>query len=225
MNDAQPYVITIDGPSGSGKGTLALTLARRLDFHLLDSGAIYRLLALKGLQTGVDLQDQEKVSALLDDFDIHFETGSELAIPFLDGRDVSGEIRLEETGEAASVVAQHQRVRERLLETQRAFFKPPGLVADGRDMGTTVFPDARFKFFLMASVEIRAKRRYNQLIAMGKSANIAALQQEIAARDERDQNRSQSPLRPAEDALVVDSSLLDLGQVADLVLDHIRNDD
>ncbi len=225
MNDSAAYVVTIDGPSGSGKGTLALALARELGFHLLDSGAIYRLLALKGLQADIDLHDEIKVSALLDNFDIHFETGDELAIPFLDGRDVSAEIRLEKTGEAASIVAQHGSVRELLLGTQRAFFEPPGLVADGRDMGTTVFPDARFKFFLMASVEIRAKRRYNQLIAMGKSANIAALQQEIAARDDRDQNRSQSPLRPAEDALVVDSSLLDLGQVADLVLDHIRNED
>lgn len=225
MNSTDSYVVAIDGPSGSGKGTLALTLARELGFHLLDSGAIYRLLALKGLQTGIDLHDESQVAALLDSFDIHFETGTELAIPFLDGVDVSDQIRLEKTGEAASIVAQHGLVREQLLETQRAFFEPPGLVADGRDMGTTVFPDARFKFFLMASVEIRAKRRYNQLIAMGKSANIAALQQEIAARDERDQNRSQSPLRPAEDALVVDSSLLDLGQVADLVLDHIRSDD
>lgn len=225
MNSTDSYVVAIDGPSGSGKGTLALTLARELGFHLLDSGAIYRLLALKGLQTGIDLHDESQVAALLDSFDIHFETGTELAIPFLDGVDVSDQIRLEKTGEAASIVAQHGLVREQLLETQRAFFEPPGLVADGRDMGTTVFPDARFKFFLMASVEIRAKRRYNQLIGMGKSANIAALQEEIAARDERDQNRSQSPLRPAEDALVVDSSLLDLGQVADLVLDHIRSDD
>ncbi len=225
MSDPTAYFITIDGPSGSGKGTLALTLARELGFHLLDSGAIYRLLALKALQAGIDLHDESKVCALLDNFDIHFETGAELAIPFLDGRDVSGQIRLEKTGEAASIVAQHGSVRTQLLETQRAFFEAPGLVADGRDMGTTVFPDARFKFFLMASVEIRAKRRYKQLIAMGKSANIAALQQEIADRDERDQNRSQSPLRPAEDALVVDSSLLDLGQVADLVLDHIRSDD
>ncbi len=225
MSESQPYVVTIDGPSGSGKGTLALTLARELGFHLLDSGAIYRLVALKSLQSEVDLHDESAVANLLDDFDIRFETGEELAIPFLDGKDVSSELRLEKTGEAASVVAQHGRVRERLLDTQREFFQPPGLVADGRDMGTTVFPQARFKFFLMASVEIRAKRRYNQLIAMGKSANIAALQQEIAARDERDQNRSQSPLRPAEDALVVDSSLLDLGQVADLVLDHIRSDD
>lgn len=225
MNEQQAYVVTIDGPSGSGKGTLAVAIARELGFHLLDSGAIYRLLALKALQVGIDLGSESQVADLLSDFNIRFESGDELAVPFLDGKNVADELRLEKTGEAASVVAQHGKVREGLLAIQRGFFQPPGLVADGRDMGTTVFPEAQFKFFLMASVDIRAKRRYNQLIGMGKSANIAALQQEIAARDERDQNRSQSPLRPAEDALVVDSSLLDLGQVADLVLDHIRNGD
>ncbi len=222
MTNDEPWVIAIDGPSGSGKGTLARNLAREFGFHLLDSGAIYRLLALKSLQQGVDLDDAAQVAAQLDDFDIRFEAGDELAIPFLDGVDVADELRREATGDAASRVARHPAVRERLLKLQRDFLHPPGLVADGRDMGTVVFPNARFKFFLYASVEIRAQRRYKQLINMGLSANIAQLQADIAERDERDQERSVSPLRPAEDALIVDSSLLDLAQVTQLVLSHIR---
>ncbi|MDH3389056.1 MAG: (d)CMP kinase [Gammaproteobacteria bacterium] len=217
-----PYVVAIDGPSGSGKGSLALRVARKLGFHLLDSGAIYRLLALKSLQQGIDLDNEDQVAAQIDDFNIRFEVGEELSIPYLDDIDVTDELRREATGDAASKVARHPRVRERLLGLQRGFFRPPGLVADGRDMGTVVFPDAKFKFFLHASVEIRAQRRYKQLINMGLSANIAHLQADIAERDERDQNRSVSPLMPAGDALVVDSSLLDLAQVTDLVLSHIR---
>ena len=216
-----PYVVAIDGPSGSGKGSLALRVARKLGFHLLDSGAIYRLLALKSLQQGIDLDNEDQVAAQIDDFNIRFEVGEELSIPYLDDIDVTDELRREATGDAASKVARHPRVRERLLGLQRGFFRPPGLVADGRDMGTVVFPDAKFKFFLHASVEIRAQRRYKQLINMGLSANIPNLQADIAERDERDQNRSVSPLRPAEDALVVDSSLLDLAQVTNLVLSHI----
>ena len=222
MMSDKPWVIAIDGPSGSGKGTLARTLARELNFHLLDSGAIYRLLALKSLQQGIDLDDETRVAAQIDNLDIRFEAGDELAIPFLDGQQVADQLRLESTGDAASRVARHPAVRERLLALQRGFLRPPGLVADGRDMGTVVFPDARFKFFLHASVEIRAQRRYKQLINTGLSANIAQLQADIAERDERDQHRSVSPLRPAEDALVVDSSLLDLTQVTELVLSHIR---
>ncbi|MCP4471245.1 MAG: (d)CMP kinase [Gammaproteobacteria bacterium] len=218
----EPFVVAIDGPGGSGKGSLAFSIARALDFHLLDSGAIYRLLALKAEKLGVDLDDEDKLLELLPDFDIRFETGAELAIPYLDGEDVAQSVRLESSGDAASQVARHGRVRKGLLAVQRAFFKPPGLVADGRDMGTVVFPRARFKFFLRASVEIRAQRRYKQLINMGLSANIAHLQADMAERDERDQNRNASPLVPAEDALVVDSSLLDLDQVTELVLGHIK---
>jgi cytidylate kinase len=226
ISDKNGFVVTIDGPGGSGKGTLALAIARHFGFNLLDSGAIYRLLALKALRESVDLDDEEALLGLLDNFDIRFdspsETGDQLSIAFLDNQDVSDELRRETTGDAASKVARHARLREGLLAVQQAFFKPPGLVADGRDMGTVVFPEARHKFYLYASVEIRAQRRYKQLINMGLSANIAQLQTDISERDERDRNRKASPLVPAEDALVVDSSLLDLNQVIKLVLSHIE---
>ena len=164
MASEEKFVVTIDGPSGSGKGSLAINVARELGFHLLDSGAIYRLLALKALQQGADLDAEADLLALLENFDIRFEAGDELAVPYLDGVDVSTELRQEATGDAASRVARHAAVRQGLLGLQRSFFRPPGLVADGRDMGTVVFPQARFKFFLYASVEIRAQRRYKQLI-------------------------------------------------------------
>lgn len=225
MQDEDAFVVAIDGPSGSGKGSLAVNIARALNFHLLDSGAIYRLLALKALQQGVDLKRESEVLAVLDDFNIRFEAGDELSVPFLDDNDVTDVLRQEKTGEAASQVARHGEVREQLLGLQRSFFKPPGLVADGRDMGTVVFPQARFKFFLYAGIEIRAQRRYKQLKNMGLSANIAELQADIAERDERDQSRSASPLLPAKDALIVESSLLDLSQVTELVLSHIRDTD
>jgi cytidylate kinase len=223
MTDSDAFIVTIDGPGGSGKGSLALKIAGKLGFHLLDSGAIYRLLALKSLQQNLNLEHEDEVLAQLDDFDIRFEAGEELSIPFLDGVDVAAELRLETTGDAASIVARHARVRDRLLDLQRDFFRPPGLVADGRDMGSRVFPDARFKFYLYASTEIRAQRRHKQLIGMGISANITQLQEDIAERDERDQNRRASPLKPAEDALIVDSSFLDLAQVTKLVLSHIKD--
>ncbi len=223
MTDREPFVVAIDGPSGSGKGSLASKVSRELGFHLLDSGAIYRLLALKALKNGADLDDQKAIANLIDDLDIRFEAGEELSLPFLDGIDVSIELRQENTGDAASRVARHPHVREGLLDLQRSFLRAPGLVADGRDMGTTVFPQAEFKFFLYASAEIRAQRRYKQLINMGLSANIAHLQADITERDERDRNRDASPLTPAEDALVVDTSLLDLTQVTKLVLSHIRD--
>lgn len=217
----EPYVITIDGPSGSGKGSLALAVARALDFHILDSGAIYRLAALKALNEQADLENEAQVLGAIDGMQIRFESGSELTIPFLDDVDVSASLREEKTGAAASVVAAHPALRERLLQTQRDFFKAPGLVADGRDMGSAVFPEARIKIFLLASASVRAKRRYNQLINMGLSANIADLRAEIEARDERDSNRAASPLVPAHDAVVVDSSFMDRDQVFDLVMQHI----
>jgi len=223
VNDQDVRVVTIDGPGGSGKGSLAHRVANALGFHLLDSGAIYRLLALKAMRMGIDLDAEDALLAALDNFDIRFEAGDELSMAFLDNEDVSAELRSERIGDAASRVARHGHVRTGLLAVQRAFCKAPGLVADGRDMGTEVFPEAQYKFFLYASVEIRAQRRYKQLINMGLSANIADLQADMSERDERDQNRNASPLLPAEDALVVDSSLLDLDQVTELVLSHIRD--
>lgn len=216
-------VITLDGPSGSGKGTIARRVAEALGYHLLDSGALYRLVALAAEDACVALQSAEKLAELARNLDVRFDSdasGEERVR--LGGQDVTGRLRTEQTGAGASTVAQIPAVREALFERQRAFARPPGLVADGRDMGTVVFPDARFKFFLYASPEIRAQRRYKQLINMGLSANISQLQADIAERDERDQKRDVSPLVPAEDALVVESSLLDLAQVTELVLSHIR---
>ncbi len=218
-----PFIVTIDGPSGSGKGSLALKVAHQLGFHILDSGAIYRLAALKSLNDKVNLEDEEDVLAAIKKMKIHFETGEELTTPFLDDKDVSREIRDEKTASAASIVAAYPSVRQQLMDVQKSFFRSPGLVADGRDMGTTVFPDAKIKIFLNASSEIRAKRRYKQLIDMGLSANIADLQNEIEIRDERDRTRSTSPLVPALDAVIVDSSMMELSQVLDLVLNHITN--
>jgi cytidylate kinase len=219
----QPYVITIDGPSGSGKGSLAHKVAETLGFHILDSGAIYRLAALKAIKEEVDLSNEPQVLSSIQELDIRFDAGEELAIPFLDGEDVSVQIRDERTAEAASVIAAYASIRERLLGIQREFFKAPGLVADGRDMGTVVFPEARIKIYLHASAEIRAKRRYNQLINMGLSANIADLLSEIETRDERDRNRAVSPLVPAHDSVVVDSSIMDRDKVCHLVLEHIED--
>ena len=222
MTDNEPYVVAIDGPGGSGKGSLALRVAKNLGFHLLDSGAIYRLAALKSLHQGVDLELEDEVVNALQNLDIRFEVGEELTIPFLEGEDVSAEIRQESTADAASIIARFAQVRKLLLGWQQRCFRAPGLVADGRDMGTVVFPTAKFKFFLYASVEIRAFRRYKQLISMGMSANINELQAEISERDERDRSRTESPLIPAADALIVDSSLLNLEQVTELVMGHIE---
>jgi len=219
----KPFVVTIDGPSGAGKGSLALRVAEALGFHILDSGAIYRLAALKALKSGVDLNDEQAVLEAIRDLDIRFERGDELTIPYLDGVDVSNDIRSEQTARAASIIAAYPSVRERLLQVQRDFFQPPGLVADGRDMGTTVFPDAKIKIFLHASAEERAKRRYKQLKSMGIEANMADLLREIEERDERDRNRAVSPLVPAPDAIIVDSSMMDLDQVFDLVMQHIED--
>jgi cytidylate kinase len=222
MAEIDPYVVAIDGPGGSGKGSLALAVARRLGFHLLDSGAMYRLAALRAMGLGKDLNKRAEVVDALMDMDIRFEFGDELSIPFLDNVDVSHAIRQESTGNAASIIAQYAEVRKQLLDRQRACFQPPGLVADGRDMGTVVFPTAKFKFFLYAAPEIRALRRYKQLISIGVSANIDALQAEINERDERDRNRTESPLIPATDAIIIDSGMLDLRQVTDLVMSHIE---
>ncbi|MBQ1784983.1 MAG: (d)CMP kinase [Gammaproteobacteria bacterium] len=212
-------MITIDGPSGSGKGTIAQRLAEQLGWHLLDSGAIYRVLALAAVHHGVPLDDDEGLVPLAAHLDVQFVTTSHKQIrTILEGEDVSGSIRTEEVGAAASKVAAYPRVREALLRRQRAFRQLPGLVADGRDMGTVVFPEAPVKIFLTATAEERANRRYLQLQSVGASANLAQILADVQARDDRDTNRATAPLRPAEDAKVIDSSALSVDEVLSVIL-------
>ena len=219
MNSAQIPVVTIDGPSGSGKGTVSQLLARHLGFHYLDSGALYRLVGLAARRHGVGLDDVESLAVLAAHLDIAFAPGAGLEpVVTLEGEPVTDEIRSESAGTDASVVAALAAVREALLQRQRAFARPPGLVADGRDMGTVVFPCAEVKIYLDASPQERAQRRYKQLIAKGESVNLAALIKQVQARDERDRKRAVSPLVPADDAVVVDSSAMTIEQVLDSVI-------
>ncbi|MGR5140974.1 (d)CMP kinase [Photobacterium sp. DNB23_23_1] len=215
-------VITVDGPSGAGKGTLCMLLAEKLGWKLLDSGAIYRVLALAALHHGVDLESEDALVPLAAHLDVQFVAEGELVKVILEGEDVSGELRKEETGMAASKVAALPRVREALLRRQRAFSEAPGLVADGRDMGTVVFPQAEVKFFLDASAEERASRRMKQLQQKGLDVNFDHLLKEIQVRDDRDRNRAVAPLRPAADALVLDSTEMSIDQVIELALAHIE---
>ena len=217
-------VIAIDGPSGSGKGTIARRVADALGYHLLDSGALYRLVALSARKSGVSLDDGEKLAHLAVELDVRFdsdEDGEERI--WLGDEDVTGEIRTEEAGAGASAVAQIPAVREALFERQRAFQQPPGLVADGRDMGSHVFPDAALKVFLTASAEERARRRHKQLKDKGLDVSLAALSRDIEDRDKRDSERSVAPLRPAEDARILDSSGQSIEAVTKTVLDWVAN--
>lgn len=197
-------VMTIDGPSGAGKGTLCQLLAEKLGWHLLDSGAIYRVLSLAALHHDVELDSEAALVPLAANLDVQFQVEGELVKVILEGEDVSRTIRTEEVGNAASKIAAFPRVREALLRRQRAFRQAPGLIADGRDMGTVVFPEADVKIFLDASAEERAQRRYKQLQDKGFDVNFERLLTEIRERDDRDRNRAVAPLKPAEDALVVD---------------------
>ena len=211
-------VVTIDGPSGSGKGTISRSLARRVGWNLLDSGALYRLVALAGMEAGLSPGDSAGHARLASQMDVRFGAGAaaEEAV-FLSGRDVTQAIRTEEAGQGASRVAAWPSVRQALLERQRAFAEPPGLIADGRDMGTVVFPSARLKIFLTASAEERAARRHKQLRDKGSDVSLAALSREIAERDARDSTREIAPLKPAPDAHVIDSTSLSIEQVVDRV--------
>jgi len=207
-------VIAIDGPTASGKGTVAQRVAAELGWHYLDSGALYRVVALLALEEGVDPGDAAGLAALARRLQPRFD-GERIS---LDGREVTEEIRREDVGAMASRIAVHAPLRAALLELQKGFRRPPGLVADGRDMGTVVFPDAVLKVFLTASVEARAQRRHKQLNEKGFPSNIAILLQDLRARDERDSGRSAAPLRPAEDACQLDSSDLCIEQVVALIL-------
>ena len=211
-------VVTVDGPSGAGKGTVSRLLAGRLGWHLLDSGALYRLVALAGLRQGLPSDDRDGHARLAQGLNIRFGAapdGSELIL--LVGQDVTAGVRSEASGMGASRVAAWPGVREALMGRQRAFAQPPGLVADGRDMGTNVFPAAPLKIFLNASPEERALRRYNQLKGKDSAVTLAALSREIAARDQQDQSRPVAPLVPARDAVVIDSTRLTAAEVVERV--------
>jgi cytidylate kinase len=205
-------VIAIDGPSASGKGTIAKRVAQALGFHYLESGALYRLVALLALRQ--DLEDEARLAEAAENMDVEF-SGDEI---ILEDQEVSQHIRHEAVGNRASEVARVPAVRRALLARQRAFRHPPGLVADGRDIGTVVFPDADLKIFLTASPEVRAERRYKQLIEKGISANLRALSRDLAERDARDANRPVAPLVPAPDSQVLDSSALSIEAVVERIL-------
>ncbi len=219
---SKAIVIAVDGPGGAGKGELTRRLASGLNFGLLDSGAIYRVLAYAARKAGLALFDEESLCREAEVMNLSFEVEGDGVHVMLNGEDVSSAIRTEDAGVNASKVAQFPSVRQALLQRQRDFRQDPGLVADGRDMGTVVFPDAQVKIFLDADAEVRAKRRVKQLMAVGKSADYNEILREIKERDERDRNRAVAPLKPAADAVVIDSSDMDIAAVYQKAMEIIR---
>ncbi|MGE8643778.1 (d)CMP kinase [Acinetobacter vivianii] len=218
------HIITIDGPSGSGKGTLAAKIAAHYGFNLLDSGALYRLLGLSLFQHGLLDQLDTKLEQCVEyatQLDIEFKSTEAATLVFLEGVDVTNTIRTEQVGEYASKVATVPELRKALFERQRAFIQVPGLVADGRDMATSIFPEAQAKIYLTASAESRAERRVKQLQGMGLDAKISDILSNIQARDKRDMERTVAPLKPAEDAYVIDSSTIGINEVFQLMVDYI----
>jgi cytidylate kinase len=218
-------VITVDGPSGAGKGTLTQLLAKKLGWHLLDSGALYRLTAASAEKNKVALDDESGLAKLAENLDVAFLPSAygEPVKVLLAGEDVTLQIRTETCGNAASTIAPLQGVRAALLNRQRAFRQPAGLVADGRDMGTVVFPDAPLKIYLTASAEVRAQRRFDQLKDKVEGVKICALLKEIKERDERDTGRKNAPLKPADDAILLDSSSMSIDEVLTAVLNEAAN--
>lgn len=215
-------VITVDGPSGAGKGTVCARLAQELNWQLLDSGALYRITGLASDRKGLALDDEASVAEVAANLDVRFEPTPVGVKVILEGDDVTDQIRTEEVGSLASQVAALPAVRAALLQRQRDFQSLPGVIADGRDMGTVVFPLAQVKVFLTASAEERGQRRYKQLTEKGFDASLPALIEDIRARDERDSNRAVAPLKPADDGVVIDSTSMSIDEVCDQVLDLVR---
>jgi cytidylate kinase len=211
-------VITIDGPGGSGKGTVAMRLAERLGWHFLDSGALYRLVAVAALDRGIGPDEEDRLERLARGLNVSFGATEDGVVILLDGNYISGRLRSEEVSAMASKVAVLPAVRSALVERQRAFRKAPGLIADGRDMGTVIFPDAQLKIFLTASAEARAERRYKQLKEKGENVTLPRLFREIKKRDERDSSRAVAPLKPAADAHTIDSTEMSINQVLEKIL-------
>ncbi|AWN74440.1 (d)CMP kinase [Legionella anisa] len=221
-NDTVP-VITLDGPSGTGKGTLCQLLAKHLKWNMLDSGAIYRVLAYAARKNKIDFKEVHELTALARSLNLHFASSDDYgAKVILDDVDISAEIRSEQCGQDASQIAAIQEVRQALLERQRNFAQPPGLVTDGRDMGTVVFPKAILKVFLYAGEEERANRRYLQLKEKGINVSLAQVVEELAKRDVRDTARTHAPLKPADDAVQIDTTRLSIVQVFNIVLKLIN---